>query len=59
MAIYRIRIEKLDDNRSPIVQTQVEINEDNIKDLKLTKEEVLKRYFEHLYIRLKQQERGE
>lgn len=56
MAIYRIRIEKLDGNRDVLVQAQAEITEEAIEDTRLSEEEILKKYFEHLYIRLKQEE---
>lgn len=56
MAIYRIRIEKLDDNRDVLVQAQAELIEEDIQHMGLSEEEILKKYFEHLYIRLKQEE---
>jgi predicted small metal-binding protein len=56
MAIYRIRIEKLDDNRDVLVQSQAELIEEDIQHMRLSEEEILKRYFEHMYKRFKQQE---
>lgn len=55
---YRIRIEKLDNNRNVTVQAQVEIPQEAIKVINLSEEEILKIYFQHLYIRLKEQENG-
>ena len=56
MAVYRIRIEKLDYDRNIVVQSQAEVTEEAIKDIGLSEEEILKIYFEHIYIRLKQEE---
>lgn len=55
---YRIRIEKLDNNRNVTVQAQVEIPQEATKVINLSEEEILKIYFQHLYIRLKEQENG-
>ena len=56
---YRIRIEKLDKNRNVVVQSQVEIPQEAIEVVNLSEEEVLKIYFQHLYIRLKEQDNGQ
>lgn len=52
---YRIRIEKLDSSRNVVVQAQVEIPQEAIEVVNLSEEDILKIYFQHLYIRLKEQ----